>query len=65
MLHSQSQLRCYGWVGYVTHTEERKGACRILMSELQINKQLGRPGDNGNNIKKHVKENGMMWTGLI
>ena len=49
----------------MTHTEERKGACRILMSELQINKQLGRPGDNGNNIKKHVKENGMMWTGLI
>jgi len=49
----------------MTHTEDRKGTYRVLLSELQRKKQLARPGDNVNNIKKHLKASGMTWTGLI
>ena len=49
----------------MTSTEDRRGAYRVLLSELQRKKQLARPGDNGDNIKKHLKENGITWTGLI
>ena len=34
----------------MAYTEERRGAYRVLLSELQRKKQLGRAGDNGNNI---------------
>jgi hypothetical protein len=49
----------------MTHTEDRICACRVLLSELQRKKQLARPGDNGNTIKKHLKKNGMTWTRLM
>jgi hypothetical protein len=49
----------------MTHTEDRRGAYKVLLNELQRKKQLAIPGDNGNNIKKYLKENGMTWTGLI
>jgi len=42
----------------VTH-EDRRGAYRVLKSGLQRKKQIGRPGDNGNIIIKHLKENNM------
>jgi hypothetical protein len=47
------------------HTEDRRGIYRVFVSELQRKKQLARPGENVNNIKKHLKANGMKWTGLI
>jgi len=37
----------------MTHTEDRRGAYRVLLS------------DNGNNIKKHLKEKGVRWTRLF
>jgi len=48
----------------VTH-EDRRGAYRVLLSEIQRKKQFRRPGDNGNNIIKHLKENRMTVTSLI
>jgi hypothetical protein len=49
----------------MTSTENRRGAYRVLLSDLQRKKPLGRPRDNGGNIKKHLKKNGIRWTGLI
>jgi hypothetical protein len=49
----------------MTSTEDRRGPYRALLSGLQRKKQFGKPGDNGDNIKKHLKENGITCTRLI
>jgi hypothetical protein len=53
------------WAGHVARMEEGN-AYRILVGKPEGKRPLGRPRRRWvDNIKMHLRENGVVWTGLI
>jgi hypothetical protein len=54
------------WAGHVARIGEKRNACRILVGMPEGNRLLGRPRRRWvDNIKMHLRQDGMVWIGSI
>jgi hypothetical protein len=54
------------WAGHVARWGEKRNAYRMLVGKSETKRPLGRPRRTWvDNIKRDLRENGMVWTGSI